>query len=404
MQKPDNHRQVVVTGLGVVSSIGIGMEEFWPNILSGKSGISEVGLFDTSKQNRHFAGEIKNFKAEDYITPRMAKFMGRTSSFAIAASELALKDAGLKKFQIKNKEVPVIIGVTIPEGNTVDVSMLHLFEKNIDNITKQYLLNIFSPSISRNTGYYFGLKGENMLIPNACAAGNYSIAYAYELIKTGKADIAIAGGAEALSRIAFQGFQRLYAMSPELCTPFNKDRKGMILGEGSGILVLESAQHAKNRQAQVYAGVSGYGFSCDAHHISIPNREGVKKAILKALNNSGLKPGDIDYISAHGTGTGANDKEESKAINEIFERKLPVSSIKSMLGHCMGAASSIEAAVCCMAIKEGIVPPTINYTTPDPDCDIDCVPNQSRRIKVNHALNNGFAFGGNNCCTIFSSI
>lgn len=394
--------RVVVTGLGVVSSIGIGKNSFWKNLLSGKSGISKVDLFDTSRFSRQYGGEIKIFDPKDFLSPAIARFLGRTSCFTIAATKLALKDASIPASELRNKDLALIIGVTIPEGNTVDESSEMMLKDNADSITKRFLLNIFSPAISRNAGRFFMFKGTNILIPNACSAGNYSIGYGFDLIQSGQTDIAIVGGSEALSRIAFQGFQRLYAMSADICSPFDKDRKGMLLGEGSGVLILESLERASKRGAHIYAEVLGYGLSCDAHHISIPKREGIKKAMQKAVMNSRLKPDDIDYISAHGTGTGANDKEESGAINELFgNRKVPVSSIKSMLGHCMGAASSIEAITCCLAIENGVVPPTINFKTPDPECDIDCVPNESRKLNVKTALNNGFAFGGNNCCVVF---
>ncbi|MFH1441873.1 MAG: beta-ketoacyl-[acyl-carrier-protein] synthase family protein [Candidatus Omnitrophota bacterium] len=399
------NKRVVVTGLGVVSSIGIGKEAFWKNLLAGKSGISEVDLFDTAGFNRHNGGEIKNFNPADFMPAKLVKFMGRASCFAIAAANLALEDAGIVKHELRNKELAVIIGVTIPEGNLIDMSSMMLLNKEYDSLTKKFLLNIFSPSISRNVGYFFKIKGTNMLIPNACAAGNYSIGYGYDLIKKGETDLAIVGGAEALSRIAYQGFQRLYAMAVDICSPFDKNRKGMLLGEGSGILILESLERAQKRNAPIYAEVLGYGLSCDAFHISIPKKEGLKKVMQKALKNSNITIQDVDYISAHGTGTHQNDKEESAAINEVFNsRKIPVNSIKSMLGHCMGAAASIEAINCCLTIKEGIIAPTINFETPDPECDIDCVPNTARKVKVKIVLNNGFAFGGNNCSTVFSQL
>jgi len=398
-------KRVVITGLGIVSSIGIGKDDFWKNLIAGKSGISKVDLFDTSRFGRHMAGEIKIFDPAKFLRSRLAKFLGRASCFSIAATKLALRDASVPASELKNKDLALIIGVTIPEGNTVDESSEMILNKKADSITKKFLLNIFSPAISRNAGRFFSFKGTNILIPNACAAGNYSIGYGFDLIQKGETDIAVVGGAEALSRIAYQGFQRLYAMSPDICSPFDKNRKGMLLGEGAGILILESMERAKQRGAHIYAEILGYGLSCDAHHISIPKKEGIKKAMQKAVKNAGLSPDSIDYISAHGTGTGANDKEESQAINELFgQRRVPVSSIKSMLGHCMGAASAIEAITCCLAIENGIVPPTINFDVPDPECDIDCVPNQARKQKINITLNNGFAFGGNNCCTVFSSI
>lgn len=396
------NKKVVVTGLGVVSSIGIGKDSFWNNLLRGESGISKIEMFDTAKFNRHQGGEIKDFNPSKFIPKEMIRFLGRASRLAISCAKLALGDASLSSQEIKNEKAAVVMGVTIPEGSAIDFSSEMMLKEKPESVKRRILLSIFAPSVSRNIGHFFKIKGINILLPNACAAGNYSIGYGFDLIRSGEVDLAITGGAEALSRISFQGFQSLYAMSPDICSPFDKDRKGMLLGEGAGILILESLDRALKRKAPIYAEILGYGLSCDAHHITAPQREGIKKAMEKAIRNSGLAPNDIDYVSAHGTGTHQNDKEESSAIKELFApKRVPVSSIKSMLGHTMGAASAIEAIACCMAIKDSIVPPTMNFKTPDPECDIDCVPNKARKVKVEVALNNGFAFGGNNCCVVF---
>ena len=390
---------MAVTGLGVVSSIGIGRNSFWSSLIEGKSGISNVSLFDTSKFSRHNGGEIKNFNPHDYV--RNAKYMGRASQFAITATKLALADAGMPADEIPEKNA-VIIGTTLPEGSDIDSSSKGILEGEGTKIFERVMLNILPSSISSNVSYYFGLTGQNLLIPNACSAGNYAIGYGFDLIKKGEIDTAIVGGAEALSRIIFQGFQRLYAVAPDICSPFDKNRKGMIPGEGAGILILENMDCAIKRKAKIYAEVAGYGLSCDAYHMTIPKKDGILKAMKKALKNSGLDFNNIDYINAHGTGTAANDKEESAAIRELFpEKNIPVSSIKSMIGHTMGAASSIEAVACCLAIENNMIPPTINFSTPDPDCNIDCVPNIPRKAPLTHVLNNGFAFGGNNSCIAF---
>ena len=396
-------KKIVVTGLGVISSIGIGKDDFWKSLINGTSGISEVTLFDTSKFKRNKAGQIKNFKSSDFIPREMVKFLGRASQFAIAAAKLALKDAKITESKVKDKKSAVIIGTTMAEARVYDVSSKMFVGEGWDDITTKLMLNIFSSSIPRNLGHILKAKGSNLLIPNACAAANYALGYGFDLIKRGEVDLAIVGGVDSLSRVAFQGFQRLYAMAPDKCSPFDKDRKGMILGEGAGILILESLESALKRKAPIYSQVLGYGVSCDAHHMTIPKKEGIIKAMEKTLKNSNLSNKDIGYISAHGTGTQANDKAEAGAINEIFEgRKVPVSSIKSMLGHCMGAASGLEAIACCLALKEGVIPPTINFETSDSECDIDCIPNKARKGNFKIALNNGFAFGGNNGCVAFS--
>jgi 3-oxoacyl-[acyl-carrier-protein] synthase II len=393
-------RRVYVSGVGVVTPIGTGKRKFWNNLIKGKSGISNATLFSTSRFSRHKAGEVKDFVPTHFIDKKLSHFFGRASQFAIAGTAMALEDAGIDLGSYKGA-IAVIAGSTMTEARDIDYSSGKLYNNEKDKINRKHMLSAFSPSISRNIGYYFEVKGMNLMIPCACAAGNYAIGYGYDLIRSGKCDLAIVGGADALSRGAFQGFHRIYAMSPDKCTPFDKNRKGMILGEGAGILILESESSIANRKARSYAEVLGYGLSCDAYHITIPNKRGVKKAMMKAVKNAGLVADDIDYVSAHGTGTSANDREESGAIKEIFgQRRVAVSSIKSMLGHCMGAASSIEAITCCLAIQNSLIPPTINFKTPDPACDIDCVPNKARRTKVKYALNNGFAFGGNNCCVV----
>jgi 3-oxoacyl-[acyl-carrier-protein] synthase II len=397
-------KKVVVTGMGVISAIGLDRHEFWRSLLAGKPGISKVSLFDTSGFKRHCAGEIKDFDATSFIPAKQAQFMGRASQFACAAVKMALQDAKLDIGGLKNPACGVFIGTTMSEASVLDISCQRLLKDDLDAITKKLMLSVLSASLPRNVGTHFKIKGNNLLIPCACAAGNYTIVNAFDLIRRGEIDMAIVGGAEALSRVAFQGFQRLYAMAEDTCAPFDQDRQGMLLGEGAGVLVLESGEQAKKRKADIYAEVLGYGLSCDAGHITIPAKEGIAKAMAKALKNSRTIPCDIDYISAHGTGTSANDKAEAQAVNSVFGgRKVPMSSIKSMLGHSLGAASALEAIACCLAIKTGNVPPTINFRTPDPDCDVDCVPNQARALAVRRCLNNAFAFGGNNCCVVFGA-
>jgi len=245
------------------------------------------------------------------------------------------------------------------------------------------------------------------LFPTACAAGNYAIGYGFDILQNNEVDFILAGGSDAFFYVAYLGFQRLYAMSTDKCQPFDKNRKGMMLGEGAGMLVLERLDSALKRKADIYAEILGLGLSCDAFHPTAPDPDGVAKVMENALSRSGLTYKDVDFICAHGTGTPTNDKVEAQAIKSVFKERakhIPVNSIKSMLGHCMGAASAIEAAACCLTIKYGIIPPTINFETPDPECDIDCVPNEARRQTVNVALNNGFAFGGNNSCLVLRKL
>lgn len=398
-------RRVVITGIGAVTSIGIGRDDFWKNLIAGKSGISEVERFDVSKFTLKRAGEIKDFKPEEFMPKALTRKIGRASQLAIAATKLALDDGSLNIG--KKNSIGVIIGTTMGEIPSLEIIDRFWMEKGEDDVYSSSVANYPSNNLSENVGHYFGFSGENLVIPTACAAGNYSIGYAFDLIRTGRKNIMLAGGADPLSRLAFTGFSRLFAMAPEKCRPFDKNRKGMMVGEGAAILIIESLESANERGAKIYAEILGYGLSCDAFSMTIPSEKGLMKVMEKAIKNSGIKKEDVDYISAHGTGTGLNDKTESAAIRKVFgddAREVLVSSIKSMLGHTMGAASALEAIACSLAIGSGIVPPTINHETPDPECGIDCVPNRSRKKEVNVALNNSFAFGGNNACLALSGM
>lgn len=399
-------RRVVVTGLGVVSSIGIGRADFWNNLIVGKSGISEVTSFDTSQYDNHKAGEIKNFKPEHFLEKDKIKKMGRASQYAISAAKLALDDAEIKIENLNRKRAGVIIGTTM-----ADIDRMEAINKVWTELSEKEIKSYFIPqypgtALSSNVGFELNLKGAVFVIPTACSAGNYSIGYSSDLIKQGKTDIMLAGGSDTFSRITFTGFNRLFAVAPEKCQPFDKNRKGMMVGEGAGILVIEELENALKRKANIYAEVLGYGLSCDAHHMTAPSVEGIIEVIKRAIKHSGISLDEVDYISAHGTGTPANDQAECRAVKEVFKyryKTIPMSSIKSMLGHTMGAASAIEAITCCLAIKNSIVPPTINYQTPDPECDIDCVPNKARKANVRVALNNSLAFGGNDACLILGN-
>ena len=404
--KMDNKRRVVITGIGIVSSVGFGREAFWNAIITGKSGISEVTSIDTSSYRCHRGGEVKNFNPEQYISKRKIKFLGRSSQLAIAASSQALDDARFKHKDAVQREMGVFIGTTLGE-QPLEQLLAAWAQGGLKNIDRNKVFQASVNNVSENVGMYFKTTGPNYLIPTACAAGNYAIGCGFDLIKSGDLSYALVGGAEAFSTIAFTGFQRIYAMSPDIVRPFDKNRKGMMLGEGAGILFLESYKSAVKRGAHIYAEILGYGLSCDAFHATAPDSYGIARAMEKAMEESGIVYKDVDYICAHGTGTNINDKTESKAIKDVFKerhKEVMVSSIKSMLGHPMGAASAIEAAACCLAVQNNIVPPTMNFETPDPECDIDCVPNKPRKAKINIALNNGFAFGGNNACVVIKKV
>ena len=398
-------KRIVITGVGVISPIGCGKEIFWDALISGKSGVSEVKSFDTSLFKVHRGCEVKDFKYEDYVSNGSNRKIGKGSQFAIAATKLALDDSKIYTKHIDPESVGVSIGTTAGEIQILEKVNLLRFENGEDKIDPYLFLSHPCINIPSNISIEFGFKGPTTIIPTACAAGNYAIGYACDLIRLGRANIMLAGGSDPFSKVAYVGFGRLNAIAPEICQPFDKNRKGMLIGEGAGMLVLESLEDALARNANIYAEILGYGLSCDGYHITIPHPDGngVVSAMEKALREANIKPGDVQHISAHGTGTVANDKAETISIKKVFgehAKRLAISSIKSMIGHTMGAASAIEAIACALAIKEGIVPPTINFETQDPECDLDFVPNVKREMEINIALNNAYAFGGNNSCLV----
>lgn len=398
-------KRAVITGIGAISSIGTGKDDFWNNLVQGRSGIGEVERFDTSRFAVKRAGEIKGFRPESFMPKSVLKKVGRGSQLAIAAAQLALRDGGFDPKKAP-KDIGVIIGTTMGEAPSIEVIDRFWTEKGEEDVYASNVMKFPVNNLSDNVGYFFGFNGDNCVIPTACAAGNYSIGFAHDLIRQGRRTVLLAGGADPLSRLAFTGFNRLFAMASERCQPFDKNRKGMMVGEGGALVIVEELEHARKRKATIYAEIAGYGLSCDAFNMTIPSERGIAKAIKKALTHGSVSPEEVDYISAHGTGTRPNDKTETAAVKSVFGesvKSLSMSSIKSMLGHTMGTASAFEAIACCLAIRDGILPPTINYETPDPECDIDCVPNQAKRKKVSVALNNSFAFGGNNACLVLKN-
>jgi len=401
-----NNRRVVVTGLGVVSSIGIGVDVFWKNLIAGKSGITNIESFDTSEYPIHKGGEVKDFKPQDFIDKRRIKSIGRASQMAIAASKLAVEDAKINKQDYI--KAGVLLGTTMGETQILEQLDERWVRTGEDQLEQSLITSYSSNTLSVNTAIFFSLLGPNVVMPTACSSANYAIGYGFDLIKSGHSEIMFCGGTDAFSRVAFVGFNRLLAMAPDRCQPFDKNRKGMMLGEGAAMLILESLEHAEKRKAKIYAEVLGYGLSCDAHHMTQPSEQGIAKCIEKAIKSSGISKDDVDYISAHGTGTPQNDKAECAAIKNVFAKRykdIPCSSIKSMLGHAMGAASAIEAITCCLVIREKKIPPTINYEMLDEDCAFDCVPNMVRKLKdARVVLNNSCAFGGNNACLVLKFI
>ena len=399
-------RQVVVTGLGVVSSVGLGWQAFWEGLLAGRSGIREIQYLDTSEYPTHVGGEVRDFDPLAFMPADVARRLGRGAQFSIAATRMALEDAGLLN-RMPGLTAVVCLGTTMADIQALERINEQWVQGDEWRVRPSLVMQYPSCSMSATVADHFQLSGPNVMIPTACAAGNHAITYAVDLIRVGKADVMIAGGADPFSRIAFTGFNRIFAVAPDRCQPFDKNRKGTLIGEGAGIVVLEPFDAVKRRGGTAYAEVLGYGLTCDGTHMTIPSVDGATRVMQRAIQDAGIEPEEVDYISAHGTGTPANDRTECAAIHAVFGSRayrLPVSSIKSMLGHTMGAASALEAIACVLAIRFGRIPPTTNYQVPDLECQVDCVPNMSRSQHVNIALNNSFAFGGNNASVVFKGV
>jgi 3-oxoacyl-[acyl-carrier-protein] synthase II len=394
-------RRVVITGIGVITPIATGRRQFWEALLAGTSGIGPVTSFDTSAFPVHIGAEVKDFAAESHLRRLDPSKAGRASQFAAAAARLALSDAGLDADHLDARRTGVSMGTTSGEPLFIEIYNDVRKAAGEDAIPAEIFPQYPCHVIPTHVAIEIGARGPALMIPTACAAGNYAIGYGFDLIRTLRADVVLAGGSDAFSRITYTGFSRLGAVAPDRCQPFDKNRKGMVPGEGAAVLVLEAKEAASARGAKIYAEVAGYGVSCDSHHMTAahPQGDGAIRAMACALKESGRTCDDVDYISAHGTGTPTNDRVESLAVRTLFGDRaahIPISSIKSMLGHTMGAASAIEAATCALALDTGWVPPTMNYEEQDPECDLDYVPNQARKIDPRIVLNNAYAFGGNN--------
>ncbi|CUH95613.1 3-oxoacyl-[acyl-carrier-protein] synthase 2 [Propionispora sp. 2/2-37] len=404
----DLKKRVVITGLGAISPVGIGKEEFWNAILAGKCGIGRISRFDPTEYSTQIAGEVKDFDPVNYIDKKEAKRMDRATQFAIAATKLAFEDAKIDLEAEDRTRVGTLIGTGIGGIETLHEQYKILFEKGPNRVSPFFVPMMIGNMVAGQTSITFGLQGPNSCVVTACATGTNAVGDAFRIIQRGDADVMVAGGTEAaISPAAVAGFCSMKAMStrndePEKASrPFEKDRDGFVMGEGAGIVVLESLEHALSRGAHIYAEIAGYGYNADAYHITAPAPEGVQQAkcMEMALRDAGLKPEEADYINAHGTSTPLNDKNETLAIKSLFGKHaydMAVSSIKSMTGHLLGAAGGIECIATALTIADDIIPPTINYDTPDPELDLDYVPNEARSRVVNVALSNSFGFGGHN--------
>jgi len=400
--------------MGCISPVGNNVSDTWSAILAGKSGAGKITLFDASKHKTRFAAEVKGFDAVAFFGPREARKMDRFTQFATVAALEALEHSGLKIDQANRDRVGILIGTGIGGIGTLLDQAEVLRERGADRVSPFLIPMMISDSAAGMLAIRVGARGPNMAIATACASGNNAIGDAVETIRRGSADVMIAGGSEAaLVSVAMAGMNVMGALStrnddPQSASrPFDRERDGFLMGEGAGILILESLEHAQARGANIFAELSGYGTTDDAHHISAPaeNGAGAAMSMKMALENANLIVDDIGYINAHGTSTPLNDKSETAAIKTVFGEQayaIPVSSTKSMTGHLLGASGAVEAVFSIMAIRAGVLPPTINYQTPDPECDLDYVPNEPRKASPRHVMSNSFGFGGHNATLIFS--
>jgi 3-oxoacyl-[acyl-carrier-protein] synthase II len=403
-------RRIVITGIGIVSPLGNTRQESWDAVLAGKSGIGPITRFDATNFKARIAGEVKNFDPTKFIEKKEIKKMDRFIQYAIAATDEALADSGLKITPENADNIGVIVGAGMGGLDTISINDQTCLQKGPNRVSTFFIpsciINLAPGQISIRTG----AKGPNFSPVSACATGTHSVGEAYHIIKRGEADAIISGGAEStITPVAVAGFSNMTTLStrndaPEKASrPFDAERDGFVMGEGAGILILEELEHAKKRGARIYAEIIGFGMNSDAYHIAAPMPDGsaAAKCMQLALKSAGIQPEDVDYINAHGTSTSANDAMETAGIKLAFgehARKLMISSTKSMTGHLLGAAGAVETAFTALSLHEQIVPPTINYEYPDPDCDLDYVPNQARKAKVRIGISNSFGFGSTNAC------
>lgn len=405
-------KRVVVTGMGVISPVGTGLNKFWDSLVKGKSGIDKITRFDTSDLPSRIAGEVRDFNPEAYIEKKELKRLDRFTQFAISATKMALEDADLDLSTVDKTRIGVILGSGIGGNATWEEQHSILLSKGPKRVSPFFIPMMIVNMASGQVSMAFGLKGPNFTVVTACASGTNAIGEAFRTLQRGDADIIISGGTEApITMLSLAGFSSMKALSsrndePSLASrPFDRERDGFVMGEGAGILVMESLDSALKRNAKIYGEVVGYGSTADAYHLTQPSPEGegASRAMEAAISDAGISPSDVDYINAHGTSTPLNDKFETMAIKNTFGEhayKLAVSSTKSMTGHLLGAAGAVEIVATLLSVYNDEIPPTINYENPDPECDLDYVPNRAVKRTVNIALSNSMGFGGHNACII----
>ena len=409
-------RQVVVTGMGVVSPIGIEVEEFSKALFLGKNGVGEITHFDPSPYRSRMAGEVKNFDPYQYLPPKEVRRMDRFTQLGMVAAEEAVRQAEITDGDNDPATIGVLVGSGVGGLRTIEIEQTVLLRKGPQRVSPFLVPMLITDIASALIAIKYGFSGPNFSVSTACATGNHSIGEAFKIIQRGDAEIMIAGGTEAaITPLGLAGFCAMRALStrneyPEKASrPFDKERDGFVIGEGAGVVVLEELERARKRGVPIWGEIIGFGMSEDAYHITQPvsDGRGIRQAMNKALEDAQISPQEVDYINAHGTSTPFNDKVETQALKDVFGRKayqIPISSTKSMTGHLLGATGGVELIACLLALREGILPPTINYENPDPECDLDYVPNKAREARIKIAMSNSMGFGGHNAVLVVKKL
>lgn len=408
--------RVVITGMGVVSPIGIGIETFEEALFEGKNGVARITLFDASSYRSQIAGEVRNFNPRDYLPPKQIGRMDRFTQMGMVAAEEAIKQAGISPNEEDPGEIGILVGSGVGGLYTIGREQTVLLEKGPRRVSPFLVPMLITDITSAQIAIKYGFSGPNFSISTACASGNHSIGEAFKIIQRGDAEVMVAGGAEAaITPLGLAGFCSMRALSTrndepaKACRPFDKQRDGFVIGEGAGVVVLEKWERARKRKVPIWGEIIGFGMSEDAYHITQPVEDGrgLREAMRRALLDAKIPVEKVDYINAHGTSTPLNDKVETRAIKNLFGKnayRIPVSSTKSMTGHLLGATGGVEMIACLLALKKAIIPPTINYEESDPDCDLDYVPNQSREVKLRVAMSNSMGFGGHNAVLLLKKM
>lgn len=399
----------MITGMGVVSAVGNELPIFWQSLKEGRTGLKPITIFDTSGYRSHNAGEVTGLSPERHFPFRELRRLSRCDQFGIIAAHEAVKSSGIELDNGERERFGIILGADSGGIFSVEKYFRAIYTGARKRPSPSLLVSFALATTTDHIAQEFDLRGPRTTTATVCSSSSAAIAFAYDAIAYGDAELMIAGGSDSLCEVTYAGFNSLRAIDPEGCRPFDKNRQGLSLGEGAGILLLEELEHAKARGARIWGEVLGYGVCAEAHHLTAPepSGEGIARAISLALEEARVSPNEVEYINAHGTGTPMNDLVETKGIKIVFGKRayeIPMSSIKPMIGHCLGSAGGIEAIATLLSLHEGVIPPTINYSTPDPECDLDYTPNEARKKDMHIAISNSFAFGGNNVCLIFKRV